>query len=545
MIHLITEVSKYLMIFLFMFYTYYSFAVLVRQGDDFRERRMLRAQSACMFLLHLDAFIVLFGIEQEIRYLVFYVAQVLFVIFLFVIFKFAYKRASRLIVNHMCMLMMIGFIILARLDFDSAVRQFEIAAITSVVTIFIPLLVRKLKFLRKFTWVYAVVGILALGLVLGLGRMTGGAYISFTVGGITLQPSEFVKIIFVFFVACMLYKSTDFRQVCITTIVAAIHVLILVLSTDLGAALIFFITYVIMLYVATRRPAYVAAGAGVGVVAALAANRLFSHVHTRVAAWRDPFANIDGGGWQVAQSLFAIGTGGWFGLGLCQGLPNTIPVASSDFVFAAIVEEMGILFGICLILVCFSCFMMFLNIAMQIRDQFYKLIALGLGCVYGIQVFLNIGGVIKLIPSTGLTLPLVSYGGSSIFCTMIMFAIIQGLYIMRQDEGESDEPEQPVQQEQKKKEQQTAPRRSRDHGSGRENDGGVWEPDENVRKPDENDWEPDEYDWVSDEYDWKPDQSVFGEPDGNVRKPDKPKSGKQSRPEGSESDTEEDFDEVW
>ncbi len=206
---------------------------------------------------------------------------------------------------------------------------------------------------------------------------------------------------------------------------------------------------------------------------------------------------------------------------------------------------MGILFGICLILVCFSCFMMFLNIAMQIRDQFYKLIALGLGCVYGIQVFLNIGGVIKLIPSTGLTLPLVSYGGSSIFCTMIMFAIIQGLYIMRQDEGESDEPEQPEQPEQQKKEQQTAPRRSRDHGSGRKDDGAVWEPDQNVREPDEYVREPDEYVREPDEYDWKPDQSVFEDPDGAFRKPDKPKSGKQSRPEGSKSDTEDDFDEVW
>ncbi len=383
MIHLITEISKYLMIFLIMFYTYYSFAILGVK-DEVRSRKMYRRQSACMFLLHLDAYIVMFGIQQELRYLFFYAAQVLFVIFLFVIYKAIYKKSARMVVNHMCMLMLIGFIILTRLDFSSAVRQFEIAVIASVITMFIPLLVKKFKFLRKFTWAYAVIGILLLGLVLGLGRISGGAHISYTIAGITLQPSEFVKIIFVFFVACMLYKSTDFKQVCITTIVAAIHVVILVLSTDLGASLIFFITYVIMLFAATRKPAYLAAGTGVGIVAALAATRLFSHVRVRVEAWRDPFANIDGGGWQVAQSLFAIGTGGWFGMGLFQGAPNSIPVASSDFVFAAITEEMGILFGICIILICFSCFMMFLNIAMQIKDQFYKLIALGFGCVYGI-----------------------------------------------------------------------------------------------------------------------------------------------------------------
>ncbi len=464
MVHLFTEVSKYLMIFLFMFYTYYSFAVLAAHEEE-RQRKMYRRQAACMFLLHLDAYLVMFGNQREIQYLVFYALQVLFVILLFILYKAVYKRAARLIVNHMCMLMLIGFIILTRLDFSSAVRQFEIAAIASVVTIFIPLLVRKLKFLRKFTWIYAAAGILALGAVLLFGRVTGGANISFTIAGITLQPSEFVKIIFVFFVACMLYKTTNFRQVLITTIVAAVHVLILVLSTDLGAALIFFITYVIMLFVATRKPAYLAGGTAVGVVAAFAAARVFSHVRVRVEAWRDPFANIEGGGWQVAQSLFAIGTGGWFGMGLFQGLPDRIPVASSDFVFAAITEEMGILFGICIILVCFSCFMMFLNIAMQIKDMFYKLIALGLGCVYGIQVFLNIGGVIKLIPSTGVTLPLVSYGGSSILCTIIMFAIIQGLYIMRQDEGEPDEHGNFRQQSQSKREAEYADGRTRSDGS--------------------------------------------------------------------------------
>ena len=450
MLHLITELSKYVMIFLFMIYTYYSFAVLGIRNEE-RQKRMYKSQTTCMVLIHLDAFLVLFAVKQELKILIFYGAQVAFILFLFLIYRVIYKRAARLVVNHMCMLMIIGFIILTRLDFDSALRQFEIAALASVVTIFIPQLVRKLKFLRKFTWVYCLVGILALGAVFVLGRVTGGAHLSFTVAGVTLQPSEFVKIIFVFFVACMLYQNPDFKQVCIATAAAAIHVLILVVSTDLGAALIFFVTYVVMLYVATRNPLYFFGGLGVGAGAALAASKVFSHVRVRIEAWKDPFANINGGGYQVAQSLFALGTGGWFGLGLYQGMPDIIPVGSSDFVFSAIAEEMGELFGICIILVCLSCFLMFLNIAMQIRDMFYKLIALGLGCVYGTQVFLNIGGVIKCIPSTGVTLPLISYGGSSILCTIVMFAIIQGLYILRQDEGELGEQNEFGQKRKKKK----------------------------------------------------------------------------------------------
>ena len=121
-------------------------------------------------------------------------------------------------------------------------------------------------------------------------------------------------------------------------------------------------------------------------------------------------------------------------MGLYQGLPDSIPVAAEDFIFSAISEEMGLIFALCLILVCVSCYVMFLNIAMAIRNQFYKLIALGLGTCYIFQVFLTIGGVTKFIPSTGVTLPLVSYGGSSMLSTIIMFGIIQGLYILREDE---------------------------------------------------------------------------------------------------------------
>ena len=234
----------------------------------------------------------------------------------------------------------------------------------------------------------------------------------------------------------MLWQSTDFLRVAITTSIAAAHVLILVASKDLGGALIFFITYLIMLYVATRKLFYLTAGLLSGCVAAIAAYRLFSHIRVRVLAWSDPLSVIDNEGYQISQSLFAIGTGGWFGMGLNQGTPNRIPIVEQDFIFSAISEEMGGVFALCLIMVCVSCFLMFLNIAMQMRDQFYKLEALGLGILYGFQIFLTVGGAIKMIPSTGVTLPLVSYGGSSLLSTMILFAVIQGFYMLKQKEGD-------------------------------------------------------------------------------------------------------------
>jgi len=205
------------------------------------------------------------------------------------------------------------------------------------------------------------------------------------------------------------------------------------MEKDLGGALIFFITFLVMLYVATSQPIYFFSGLIAGCVAAYLSYYKFSHVRVRVMVWKDPWALIDKEGYQVSQSLFAIGTGGWFGMGLSKGLPTSIPVVDSDFIFSAISEEMGGIFAVCLILIFISCFVMFINIAMKLHNTFYKLIALGLSIIYIFQVFLSVGGVTKFIPSTGVTLPLISYGGSSMLSSIIMFSVIQGLYVMNQD----------------------------------------------------------------------------------------------------------------
>ena len=337
----------------------------------------------------------------------------------------------------MCMLLCIGMIMLTRLSYANAVKQFVIAAGGVAISLAVPVVIRKVKKLSEWRKVYAIIGIVSLALVIVIGSVSYGAKLGFQVAGINVQPSELVKIVFVFFVASSFKQSMAFKDIVVTTALAAFHVLILVASKDLGAALIIFVVYLVMLYVAARQPLYVLAGLGAGSVASVGAYYLFNHVRNRVIAWKDPIASYSGSGYQVAQSLFAIGTGSWFGMGLFQGQPDTIPVASSDFIFSAICEEMGLIFGLCMTLVCVSCYVMFLNIAMQLRNMFYKLVALGLGTCYIFQVFLNIGGVTKFIPSTGVTLPLVSYGGSSILSTLIMFAIIQGLYILREDEEEN------------------------------------------------------------------------------------------------------------
>ena len=374
--------------------------------------------------------------------LLLYVMQL--AMFLAVLFLYTklYPKASRLVRNNMLLLLSIGFIIISRLSMDKALKQSIIVAAALALSFAVPVLIRKLRFLGKLRNLYAAIGILALGAVLVIGQVSGGAKLGFQIGSFGVQPSEFVKILFVFFVASSFYHSTKFGNVVFTTILAALHVLILAVSKDLGAALIIFIVYLVMLYVATRQPFYTLAGVGAGAVAAVIGYHLFDHVRLRVGVWLNPFADYEYAGYQVAQSLFAIGTGGWFGTGLFRGKAHAIPVAAEDFVFSAISEEMGLLFAIGMLLVCVSCYMMILDIAKELHDRFYKLMAVGLGTCYMFQTFLTVGGAMNFIPSTGVTLPFVSYGGSSVLSSILMFAIIQGLYILKEEEEELERKRQ-------------------------------------------------------------------------------------------------------
>jgi len=330
----------------------------------------------------------------------------------------------------MMTLLMFGFVMITRLSFQKGVRQFIIASIALAVCLVVPMLIDRVQLWGKLSFLYGFAGLAILLFVLFFGDVVYGAKNWIIIGNFRFQPSEFVKILFIFFVASVLSKRHDFKRVVFVTILAAAHVLVLVLEKDLGGALLFFFTYIIMLYCATGKLFYLVSGLSFGALASVVAYQMFSHVRVRVTAFLDPFAVIEKEGYQVAQSLFAIGTGGFTGMGLNMGLPTSIPVAESDFIFSALSEEFGAIIGICLILICLSCFIMFVNISVKFENPFYKLTALGLSTMYISQVFLNIGGAIKCIPSTGVTLPLVSYGGSSVISSIIVFSIIQGMYVL-------------------------------------------------------------------------------------------------------------------
>ncbi|MDO5799505.1 MAG: FtsW/RodA/SpoVE family cell cycle protein [Eubacteriales bacterium] len=434
MINVIVELSKYLILTLMIVYTFHCFYT-VRQPDEEDRNELLRQQLVLIFFIDFTAFLVIYLKTFDYKVVRFYIEMQIFFAAIQILYRIFYKKASLLLLNNMCMLLSVGFIMLCRLDITMATKQLIVAAGASGVALVIPVMIRKMRFLRKLTWIYAGIGVVLLAAVFLLAKTSYGAKLTL----LGVQPSEAIKITFVFFMASFLSKDNSLKAVVQVSAVAAFHVGILVLSKDLGSAVIFFVAYLVMVYVSTRNAGYLGLGLVGGSGAAVVAYHLFGHVRQRVSAWKDPMAVYQNEGYQIVQSLFAIGTGGWFGMGLCQGSPESIPVVKNDFIFSAICEEMGGIFAICLILVCMSFFLMIVNIALRIINPFYKLIALGLGTEYAFQVFLTIGGATKFIPMTGVTLPLVSYGGSSLLSTILMLAIIQGLYILREDEDEEFE----------------------------------------------------------------------------------------------------------
>lgn len=430
----ISEVSKYGITACVVIYTVSCFAAFLSGRE--KKQGVYIFQCIFIFLTQVLCFVNLTLVSGDMEYVFFYVFVQVFLLAAVVMVPMIYENINRILLNNMCMLLGIGLCVISRLSFQKAVKQYIIALVSLTVSLLIPYLLCRIRFLKKLTWAYGLVGAGLLSIVLILGEVTHGSKISFTIfENITFQPSEFVKIIFIFFLAGALWEKRSFDRVALTAVLAGIHVIILVLSKDLGSALIFFVGYVFMVFAATGNWLYLLAGAVGGGGAAYGAYLLFDHVQVRVVAWRDPWAHLVDESWAITQSLFAMGSGSWFGMGLLKGNPKSIPYVDQDFIFSAICEELGVIFGICVILITLSCFLNICKIASEVKDRFYQLTVYGIGIMYIFQIFLTVGGGMNLIPLTGVTLPFLSYGGSSCMTTMIMFFIIQGIYIRMQQEG--------------------------------------------------------------------------------------------------------------
>ena len=442
MINIISTTAKYLILVLMALYTIKCFTYFTKKTAKKRKTN-LNLQVFDIFAIHFLCHLTLFLNTSDLTVLWYYPIELLIAILYITVFHAVYPKASRLLINTITFLMLLGYTMLTRIDHSLALRQFILATVCLFIASFIPWIMGKLPTMRNWTIFYGVTGIFFLLTVFipHLGVSIYGARNWIQIGPISLQPMEFVKIIFVLFVASGLVKAATLKDVVINAVIAAAFMAVLAVEKDFGAIAIFYIAYISMVYLATSRSIFLFGGILLVVGAVIAGymlfkDTLFVHISVRVEAWKDPWAYQSTGGYQICESLFAIGTGGFTGVGLGKGMPYYIPVVESDFIFSAICEEMGAIFGLCLILVYLSAFIAITNIAMKCKKPFYKYMTFGFAISFVVQVLLNIGGVTKFIPSTGVTLPLISYGISSMFGTLIMFAMVQYVYILVGKEGD-------------------------------------------------------------------------------------------------------------
>jgi cell division protein FtsW (lipid II flippase) len=322
------------------------------------------------------------------------------------------------------------------------IRQAVWLVLATLMLLAVVLVPGDLRWLRRYryTWLFAGLALLAMTLVIGVNPSGVGARLWLGAGGIYFQPSELLKLLLLIFMASYLEER---REVLLKVearvgrwqvphpaylgpmlLMWGFSMLLLIWQRDLGAALLFFGVFLAMLYAATGQGGYVLTGVILLVVAGMIGYRLFDHVALRVDAWWNPWQEASGRSFQIVQSLLAFASGGTFGQGLGQGLPTAIPVVHTDFVFAAIGEEYGLV-GALAVIACFALLVgRAFHIALKARRVFDRLLAAGIGALFGLQSLVIMAGTLRVIPLTGVTLPFVSYGGSSLLTSMIMVGLL-------------------------------------------------------------------------------------------------------------------------
>ena len=302
------------------------------------------------------------------------------------------------------------------------------------------LFIRLLRHWNRWKILFMVlsVGFIALPLAIGETKFGAKNWITVVPDLVTIQPSEFVKISLMVVLAACLSERQSRAMMVLSILFGAALCGVLLLERDLGALLLYFLTTVILFFLATSNGWLSLAGLGAGAAGAVGAYFLFDLVKERVSIWRNPWADAADSGYQLIQSLIAIGSGGLLGMGLGLGMPRMIPLYHSDFVFAAICEQFGMVFALCLLAVYALIILRGISIAMSCRDGFHALLAFGIVTILGLQTLLLVGGNIRLIPLTGVTLPFIASGGSSMVSCLTGVGMLLGISSLNADRDEDD-----------------------------------------------------------------------------------------------------------
>ncbi len=332
----------------------------------------------------------------------------------------------------------LGIIVLYRISQSVALKQFLVLVIGTFAMIVTMLVIRHTRNFGKLNWFFMVLAILLLLSTLLFARIIGGAKNWIDLGFFSFQPSEFVKVLFIMISAYFLSTREKLASFLPYVAFTGACVVLLVAEKDLGAGLLISATFLIVFFVATGRLFTTILGVGVLGTGAYASYKVFSHVQTRVLVWLDPWAYYNNEGYQIVQGLIALASGGLLGVGLGRGMPDVIPANYTDYIFTVVGEEFGIIFCACIIVFYLVFIVRGILIALNADSLYDALLVFGCTAMLSLQSFIIIGGVIKLIPLTGITLPFISYGGSSLLASMIQLGIIQGVALKngRRDEAE-------------------------------------------------------------------------------------------------------------
>ena len=327
------------------------------------------------------------------------------------------------------MLVSIGIIMIYRIDSELGVKQLLWLSLGILIFYMTYFIFKYIKGWRKWTPLYLGLSYILFFLTFALGTRKYGAINWIKIGGHSFQPAEITKILLIFIIASYYsnlekFKKYKYSNYYLLTIIYS-FIALLFLQRDLGTALIFYGIFISMQFIYEEERRLILYNIGLFATGGVLGYLLFDHVKVRILTWINPWIYIENKGYQITQSLFAIAEGGFFGTGLGLGHPEFIPLAYTDFIFSAICEEMGLFTGIGVIMLFMILVYRGFKIALNQQNKFYRILALGISVLFGIQSIIILGGVLKVLPLTGITLPFVSYGGSSIISSFIALGILQ------------------------------------------------------------------------------------------------------------------------
>lgn len=348
---------------------------------------------------------------------------------LHLIWECSHFQGDELILPLMAFLSGLSLIMIYRLKPELMLSQFIWIMAGLVLLLVLTLIRNDYKIFERYKYIFAFLAITLLLLTVIFGTEVAGNKAWLGVGFFRFQPAELVKILLVFFLAGFLQERKEMLQTMHLKyfgpllFMLGVSLLLVVFQKDLGLALLLFGVFLAMLYAATSKISYVFLGLSLFLAGFTCAYYLFAHVAVRVDTWLDPWKTVYGTGYQITQALFALGSGGLFGTGLGLGFPYLIPAVHTDFVFVALAEELGYVGAALLLLLYFLLVYRCFKAALSSDDEYTLLLLTGLGSVFALQTIVIIGGTIKTIPLTGITLPFISYGGSSIIANFLMMSI--------------------------------------------------------------------------------------------------------------------------